>query len=950
MDFVVNRNTKFLTDRETDSGIQKIAGCVRRDIELITDQYPPRYSGGKCESLICYGVCGENTLIEQLQEKKKIDYTRIKGKREVYLFQVEKNPMPSVEKALVIAGSDKRGTIYGLFHLSELLGVSPFVNWNHVWPEKREGVTLTDVNYVSKEPSVTYRGFFINDEWPAFGTWAQARFGGINAKCYEQIFELLLRLKGNYLWPAMWASDFNLDGPGLASAELAHEMGIVMSTSHHEPCMRSGNEYGKVRGKGSVYGDAWNFLTNREGITAFWRDGLKRNKHFENVITMGMRGENDTAILDKESTLSDNIQLLREVLKTQNELIKEEINENLDEVARQIVLFTEVEEFFYGNETIKGLIGSPELEGVTLMLSDNNVGAARTLPSEKMRDHKGGYGMYYHMDMHGGPYSFQWIGSTYLPKVWEQMTMAYEFGVREIWVTNIGDIGTQELGLSFFLDMAYDIDPYRGSDASVLASYTNHWVRQNFATSFTEEECCQMNDILWAYTGLLAKRKHEVMNADVFHPVHFGEADDVLQKSEAIIQSCDRLKKTCGKRDYAAFFSLIYYPACGTANLMKLWTASGKNHFYAGQGRLEANDYAEVVKNCLYMDEKMTEEYHQVDDKYFYGLGASEHIGFRKWNDEDHRYPVLMLVQPVHHPSMIVSRIHDSAYVTGGEWTDQPQVWEEAMRPDVEDILFDIASGGTEPVTYRLQTDCPWLSFSSMKGIVDKTERIRLHIHREKFTGEVQGAFDIIHEGIGKATITVKAANRQNITPDVFYENDGYIAMEASHFQRNIRVENGGFEVLEPYGRTGSAIKAFPVTRDFMADEERPYVEYDFMADCEEEYRIDFYMAATTPVTNKPEQYIAYAVNSSPVQYRNTVEDEERPFFESPQWRREALHQIKIISAKIACRKGRNVLRFYAASPAIVLERIVLVSTRTKLPTSYLGPKESFLKKLQAFT
>lgn len=260
-------------------------------------------------------------------------------------------------------------------------------------------------SFVSTTPSVKYRGFFINDEWPAFGSWANKRFGGVNSECYRCIFELLLRLKGNYLWPAMWTSNFSLDGPGLLNAELADRMGVVMSTSHHEPCYRSGGEYGLMRGRDSVYGDAWSFITNEDGITNFWRDGLIRNKPFENVITMGMRGENDTSILGANAALEDNINLLRSVLKTQNRLIRENINPNLSMVPRQIVLFTEVEEFFYGSKDINGIMGDPELDGVTLVLSDNNFGATRTLPSKSMREHPGGYGMYYHMDMHGGPHS-----------------------------------------------------------------------------------------------------------------------------------------------------------------------------------------------------------------------------------------------------------------------------------------------------------------------------------------------------------------------------------------------------------------------------------------------------------------------------------------------------------------------------------------------------------------
>ena len=244
-------------------------------------------------------------------------------------------------------------------------------------------------------------------------------FGGVNAKMYEGVFELLLRLKGNYLWPAMWASCFAEDGPGLESAELADELGVVMGLSHHEPCLRHGEEYSHVRGKDSIYGDAWSFISNKEGITRFWRDGLKRNGHLENVITVGMRGERDSTILGANATLKDNIDLLRDVLKTQEQLIKEEVNEDLTKVPRMLALYKEVEAYYYGDEKTPGLKeGCDELEDVILMLCDDNHGYLRSLPDEKMRRHPGGFGMYYHFDYHGGPISYEWINSTYLPVVY----------------------------------------------------------------------------------------------------------------------------------------------------------------------------------------------------------------------------------------------------------------------------------------------------------------------------------------------------------------------------------------------------------------------------------------------------------------------------------------------------------------------------------------------------
>ena len=932
-------------------GVKRTADNVRKDIELVTGYYPESFKeGGKghrkkrVDFAVLYGTIGRSLVLEKLEKSGKISLDEIRGKWEVYLFQIVEEPLPGIGSALVIAGSDKRGTIYGLYHLSERIGDSPLVNWNHVWPAHRDSIMLTlEDNLISEEPSVHYRGFFINDEWPAFGVWARTHFGGINAECYERVFELLLRLKGNYLWPAMWASNFNLDGPGLLSAQLADEYGVVMSTSHHEPCMRSGEEYGMVRGKNSIYGDDWNFASNPEGITRFWRDGLLRNREFENVITMGMRGENDTAILGKDATLADNIDLLRNVLKTQNELIRETVNDDLNQVPRQLVLFTEVEEFLYGSEAVPGLMGDPELDGVTLILSDNNHGYTRTLPTEEMRGHKGGYGMYYHMDMHGGAHSYQWIGSTWLPRVWEQMTMAYEYGVRQIWVTNIGDIGTQEFGLSFFMDLAYDIHSWGGEDASVTEKYTRKWLKANFGQNFGRRGLEMMEEVRWDYTGLLAKRKHETMNADTYHPVHFGEAELVLQTSCRIIESCDRLKTECPQELMAAFLSLIYYPACGTANLMKMWILTGRNALYAAQNRVEANRIADEVMECIVRDAGLTEEYHEVDDGYFNGFGLSEHIGFTHWNDDDNKYPVRQYVYPANRPRMILARVDDENYLIGSHWADKTQTWKEGLRPDVDQIFFDIACASAQPVTYRIETDCPWLSFSSVKGVVYENQRICLHIHKELLDGREEGSFRVYNVGYGETEIRVEAEGRKQPPVGVFLERDGYIAMEAGHFMDNVAVENGRFRVIKPYGRTGSGIKVFPVTADFLNEEERPFVEYRFLALQDAAYRLRFYLAPSTPVVYEPKQYIGFSVNDGKIQIVNTVK-EEKQFFLSAQWEQEAFDSIKISESVAECRKGENILRFYGMSPAVVLERIILWPEGTTLPESYLGPKESFVR------
>lgn len=592
-----------------------------------------------------------------------------------------------------------------------------------------------------------------------------------------------------------------------------------------------------------------------------------------------MRGENDTAILGADATMEDNVSLLRRVLKTQNQLIRETINENLDEVPRMMVLFTEVEGFFYGDEKTKGLLDEPELEGVTLMLSDNNQGAARTLPTKAMRNHKGGYGMYYHMDMYGGPMAFEWIGSTY-----------------------IGDIGTQEYGLSFFLALAYDIDKWGGRDAAITKEYTKKWLRTQFAAWFEESMLSRMTEALWDYNWLLARRKHEVMNERVYHPVHFFEAEDVLKCCEKLLKTAKEARKACPKEMLGAFVSLFYFPVCGTANLMKMWILAGRNKLYAKQNRMEANDLADEVLACIKADKEYVKDYHEIDDGAFYGFGLSKHIGFRdeNWNDENCQYPLRTYAYPADEPRMIVAKKNDEHYLTGGFWCERPLVWRDAMRKDVSEIAFEIACGSEKEVQYEIHTDCPWLHFSKKQGTVAKTEHITVTIGKSQLKGKETGKFFVKNVGYGEAEIHIEAEEEKKYPSGYFLWDNGRVAMDAGHYTAKKDVKNTGFITLSPYGRTDTAVKVYPVTKDF----------------CEENVKII-----------------------------NTVKEEDKPFFTSAQWQQEAYEQIKTTETTTICKKGCNRLYFYGMSPAIVLERIVLWEKDKELPESYLGPTEIFFEK-----
>ena len=486
---------------EDYDGLSLIAASVAKDISLVTKEKAKANVVTKTESLkeyaIIAGSIGNNAVIDSLIEQGKVDASQIKGKREVYRIQVVENPVANVKKAIVVIGSDKRGTIYGLYHISEKMGVSPWVYWGDATPVAKDVVQIPEkeLTVTSKEPSVKYRGIFLNDEAPSLTSYAKKKFGGYNQYFYENVYELILRCKGNYLWPAMWSNTFSEDGKGtnkLANAELADKYGIVMGTSHHEPLCRAGVEWqNKYRQYGTS--NAWDFNANETAITKFWEDGVARNKNFENVYTLGMRGESDSSL---SGTKEENIALLKKVITAQKDILKKN---NLSDAPQVLTVYKEVEDYWHGTDKAEGLKKWDVLNDVTIMLCDDNFGNMRTLPTKEDKNRKGGYGMYYHFDYHGGPTSYEWVNTVPLTKTWEQMNMAYEHGIDNIWIVNVGDLKPMEMNISYFLDMAYDYDTWGTNGKDKITEYRKNWVKQQFGENTSDSLVNEMEMLLDDY-------------------------------------------------------------------------------------------------------------------------------------------------------------------------------------------------------------------------------------------------------------------------------------------------------------------------------------------------------------------------------------------------------------------------------------------------------------------
>ncbi len=961
----------FVYEEEAFSGVNKIADWVRRDICLVTDKEVGKIeavngswkeeewtdaakgSDEREASAVIFGTVGKSPILNKMEQSGKLDLSKIAGKREVYQFSVMEEPIDGIKKALVIAGSDKRGTIYGLLHISELLGVSPFVDWSDVKPPKQEEVSFDEsVNMVSKEPSVKYRGFFINDEWPAFGTFCEKHFGGMNAQMYEMIFLLMLRLKGNYLWPAMWATCFAVEGPGLASADLADEYGIVMGLSHHEPCLRHGEEYSKLRGKDSPYGDAWNFRKNREGITRFWRDGLKRNGHLENVITLGMRGERDSAIMGKEATLGDNIDLLRDVITTQNTLIREEVNENIEDVPRMLALYKEVEPFFYGDDTFEGLMGDPCLSDVILLLCDDNHGYLRSRPDQKMLEHNGGYGLYYHFDYHGEPVSYEWVNSSYLPQVWEQLTEAYETGIRDLWIVNVGDLAFQEFPLSYFMEMAYDYDAWGIRAVNQTGKYTKEWVEKQFAADFSKEQKEKLCQVLHRFTRLNHNRRPEHMNETIYHPVHDKEAERIHEEALELIAMVEELEQCC-KVNRDAFQQLVAYQVKASMNYICMCLYRGWNHLAAAKGLVIANDFADKIQKCMEIDEKLRDDFHQLNGSKWDGLASASHIGFCNWNDEEAKNPIIETVLPIRKSRLVVGTCENDKTTCGEEWTRKRLYVNALLNPLADKAEIYVGLCCDHAVEFSVSCEDERIQLSASQGRLcpeTSLQKIEILLQRDKLgvCGEEPRENPVVEVRYANACAQIEILMpdaklienvRKTAGENVFIETDGVVCMHASHCVECMNQTGEYFETLEEIGKTTSGVKLY--TEKEKLDSENPsWLAYDFYVLQEGTYEL---VIETQPASAR--KYcgnisVGYSINDEAMQSLVMLPEGYEPGVSSS-WEEGVLDHVRRVNVQVHCNSGKNRIRYYALSEENVVERILLIRTDKKLASSYLGPMES---------
>lgn len=962
-----NKGLYFVIPEECGTGVKKVAGKVAKDVEGTLSFCPEICETAvPAKQAVIAVTAGSGKLAETLCSKiSKLG--QVEEKRESYAFIVAENPVEGIESALVIYGSDKLGTIYGLFHLSELLGVTAMVDWGDCQYVKQDSFVLKEEDsFVSKEPSVKYRGFFINDEWPCCGNWATSHFGSFNAKMYDHIFEYLLRMKGNYLWPAMWAENFMLDGPDLESMKLADEYGIYIGMSHHEPCMRSGAEYSKVRGPESPYGDAWSYVTNREGILRFWEDGVKRSIGHNVFPTVGMRGENDSKMLGEDSLISDNVRLLKEIITKQREMIHEHLETDGKKVPQLFAVYKEVEDYYFGGGSEEGLRGFEELEDVTLLLCEDNWGNMRALPEAFERNHKGGFGMYFHLDYHGDPVSYEWVSSTELSKIWEQMTEAYEYGVKELWIVNVGDVKFQEFPLNYFMDLAYDFEKWGSSAPNSTKEYTKAWISSMFGSYTSKEEREEIQEVLEGYLKINALRKPESLNDTVYHPAHYLECEKQLSFCGKLEEKNERLWKTLEERGMGdAYFSMIYFSAEASFNLLKMHLYSGKNHLYASQGKAVANEYDKLVEACIEKDEALKAQMAAFKDGKWAGMELASHIGFTNWNDEDWRYPVRHIVRLPKKPRLVVTRADKTQHYTN-QYFPITLVIDDFVVSSSKKAKIQIANGGQGSVKWKIQegarkvgldgiahesgegSRCEWLEFSRTSGETTLQDEVEISLKEENLPlgEEVSCSFEIKTE-TEFVSVLVKALKKDTsaLPEGAFLAEHGMFVIDAVHYaDKQAGLYEGEaveFKELYDFGKYQSGIKAFPVTSSFDSKENAPSVTYELYSEEEKDCFLNLYTSPANPLIYGGKLSVEVSVNEGA---GKLVEFTEAGYKGGEPgcipWEQAVLNQEHVGSTEISLKKGLNKITVFAREAGMVLERLVVYPKDIERAVSYLGEKE----------
>ena len=610
-DLLLNANNRVEIYMDTNDckGVSYAAHALLKDIKSVsgatatlTSDAGFQKKADTARPAILVGTIGHSAAIDQLVKQKRINGNLLKGKREKFIITL-------IDGQLVIAGSDRRGTIYGIYELSQQMGVSPWYDWADVPVEHHDSVFVNKGIYTDGEPAVRYRGIFLNDEAPCLTSWVKNTYGtGYgDHRFYQRVFELVLRLRGNMMWPAMWGWAFYADDP--ENEKTADEMGVVMSTSHHEPMARNHQEYARNR-KG--WGP-WNYQKNKANLQKFFREGIERMKGTEQIVTIGMRGDGDEAMSAEADT-----KLMTNIINDQRKIIADVTGRKASETPQVWALYKEVLDYYDKGMKVP--------DDVTLLLCDDNWGNVRRVPNAQERKHKGGWGLYYHVDYVGAPRNSKMLNCTPVQNPWEQLTLAYENGIDRLWILNVGDLKPMEYPISQFMDIAWNPHKYA---VNQITNHTRDWCAQQFGEEQADEAARLLN-LICKYNGrctpeMLDKNTYSLEN---------GEWQEVVNQYLKIEADALRQYNSLPAAYHDAYRQIILFPIEVMSNLHQMYFAQAMNNQLYEQGNPKANIWADECENHFKRDSLICDEYnHKMAGGKWNGMMTQKHIGYTSWHD-----------------------------------------------------------------------------------------------------------------------------------------------------------------------------------------------------------------------------------------------------------------------------------------------------------------------------
>ncbi|XP_044716281.1 glycosyl hydrolase family protein [Hirsutella rhossiliensis] len=915
----------IFVDREELEGIHIAARNLAKDFakvtgatsgnEKVAGPSPVRVS----KSCIIIGTVSRSPTIKKLQDNKTFDTSQVDGKWESWMTTSVTNPKEGYDNGLVIVGSDMRGAIFGTYSLSEQIGVSPWHWWADVPPKKHGSIYALPVATFNGEPSVKYRGIFINDESPGMDSWAQEKFGPkFDSILYHYVFELLLRLKANFMWPAMWR---------------------VIGTSHHEPMQRAASEWTSTQPDGT-----WDWDRNREKVTRYFEEGVERARPYQSYVTLGMRGDGDAPINGRDPQ-----RILKEVLETQRNIIKKTYGSE-DGVTQLMALYNEVQGLYDGGLQLPG-------DDVTILFADDNFGSLRRLPNEDEAKRSGGSGYYYHFQYTGYPRCYRWINSNTLGKAWHQLQLAYARGSNRLWVFNVGDLKPIEVPMSFAFDLAWNVK-------SISANSFNDYFRHLATREFGEKHAAGIAKAWYDFDRLVALRKQDHIDPNTFLLLKHHEADTVVGRWSRLEKDAAQIYSQLNDEQKSAFFQLVLHPIRASHLCTLLRVTQYRNQLFAKQRRNTTNTLFYRCLKLLDDDHALTQEYHAISNGKWNHYLRQPHYGYGPTGGQPYRNMIdgLCYVQTREDSNPSVGQmgiavegiegVHPGHINEDSDRTHPSRKW---LEPGVtlpfitpygpQTRYFEVFHQGTKAFDWTAKPQYDWIKLSRHQGHLEPSDddtRVIVTVDwsavpplfDEMTYIEIIGTLD----GYEKVHLTVRSSR----VPDGFtgfVETSGHLAIDAGNWVRAPYIH------LPTLGRPLAGSVTLPNDTDFGRADELPFLRYPVYVFSQRDnanLELQFNMTLETDPKSRMEYDVRW--DDGAVQKHRLTEDDPGNGNGLPRdWNRAVMdcvwrknHNLGLVRA------GEHLLEIRFRKANMILEKLVL--DLGDLRSTYLGPPQSDVK------